>query len=55
MTTLRENVSGIVFVVGFAVFVGGVASYSGPLAAVVAGGILMLAAAYPYLRPKGKG
>lgn len=42
--------NGLLFVAGFATFVAGLASWSGALAAVVAGALVMGLAAYPYLR-----
>jgi len=51
---LLANVNALIFVAGFVVFVAGVSAYSGPLAAVVAGGLLMLMGVWPYLR-RGKG
>lgn len=51
---LLANVNALIFLAGFGVFVAGLAAYSRPLAAVVAGGLLMLLGTWPYLR-RGKG
>ena len=47
---LISNVNAWIFLAGFGVFVAGVSSYSRPLAAVVAGALLMLLSVWPYLR-----
>lgn len=50
---MATNLSGVLFVVGFVSCVGGLASWSVPLAAVVAGVVVMGMAALPYLRKRG--
>jgi hypothetical protein len=47
---LVENVNFVAFACGFAVLYVGVASLSRPAANVVAGGLVMVIAAWPYLR-----
>lgn len=51
---LLANVNALIFLVGFGVFIAGMSAYSGALAAVVAGALLMLMGTWPYLR-RGKG
>lgn len=47
---MASNLNGATFVVGFAAMSYGLASWSIPLAAVVAGVVLMGLAVYPFLR-----
>lgn len=49
---VAENPNLTVFLIGFAVFAGALAAYSARLAGVVSGAILMMAAAYPFLKPR---
>jgi hypothetical protein len=49
---VAENPNLSVFVLGFAVFCGAIASYSRPLAGAVGGAILMAVAVYPFLMPR---
>jgi hypothetical protein len=48
--TLRDNANAIVFGAGFVALVRGVALWSPAAAYVVAGGVLMLVGAWPFLR-----
>ena len=49
--TLLANINTATFAVGFAAFCSGIAGWlGGAIAAVVGGGILMLIAAWPYIR-----
>ncbi len=49
-----QNPSAAVFLVGLGAFVTGLAQWSGPLAAMACGAILMTVAAWPFLQtPKG--
>ena len=50
MRALRENVNALCFLTGFGAMAWGVGQWSTPLAAVVAGVLVMGLAAYPYLR-----
>jgi hypothetical protein len=50
MKALRDNANAIVFGAGFVALVRGVALWSPPAAYVVAGGVLMLVGAWPFLR-----
>lgn len=45
------NPHAIVFLVGFTAFVAGLAQWSGPLASITGGGLLMLVAVWPFLTP----
>ncbi len=50
MSLLRQNVNGLLFAAGFALVVWGLSMVSVPLAAVVAGVVVMVVAAAPYVR-----
>ncbi len=52
MNALSQNVNALIFMAGFVSLVAGLSSYSWALAAVVAGGLLMLVGAAPYVRPR---
>lgn len=49
MTWLRANPNATVFVLGLSVVCASVAQWSGPMAGVLAGSVLMLVAVWPYL------
>lgn len=50
---LAENLNFLAFLVGFGLFSGALASYSLRLSALVAGAILMVVAAYPFMVKRG--
>lgn len=47
---LFANVNALIFAAGFGTFVAGLSAWSRPLAAMVAGGLLMLLGVWPYLQ-----
>ena len=47
---VRGQVRSLLFLAGFVSFVGGLAAWSVPLAAVVCGGVVMVVTAFPYVR-----
>ncbi len=50
---LVGNLNAAIFLVGFGALCAGLWSFAGgPVASMVGGGILMLVAAWPYLRPR---
>jgi uncharacterized membrane protein YjjP (DUF1212 family) len=48
-----DNLNGVLFLAGFVSLVSGIGAWSVPLAAVVAGVVVMGMAAFPYLRKRG--
>lgn len=55
MQLLRENVNAAIVLGGFLSLEAGIAlHWSGPVAAMVAGALIMAAGLYPYLRPMRK-
>jgi hypothetical protein len=53
LAALVAQVNAAVFLVGYTALVAGVAARAGaPVAAIVGGGVLMLVAVWPYLRPR---
>lgn len=55
LTLIGEHANAVLFVLGFAVFEAGLSAYSGQLAAMVGGGIVMVIAAWPFLRLRRQG
>jgi hypothetical protein len=51
---VAEHLNGLLFLCGFVAVVASVAQWSGPLAGVLGGGVVMLMAAWPYVRPMRK-
>jgi len=49
---VQQQPNTVLFLAGFVSFVTGIASWSVPVAAVVAGALVMAVAAYPYLRTR---
>ena len=52
MNSLSENVNGLLFLAGFVLALWGLSVWSVPLAAVVAGVLVMVMAAAPYVRQR---
>ena len=52
MNSLSQNVNGLLFLAGFALALWGLSAWSVPLAAVVAGVLVMVMAAAPYVRQR---
>ena len=50
-----EHANALLFLVGFAAFEVGLSTYSGPMASMVGGGIVMLIAAWPFVRLRRQG
>ena len=55
LAVLAQNLNALVCALGFALLCLGVAGWSVPAAQVVAGLLLMVMAAWPYVRPTRKG
>lgn len=47
-----ENPHLTLFLAGYSSFLAGIAAYSGPLAAIIGGGIAMLVAVWPFIWPQ---
>jgi len=50
VTLVRTNLNAVLFLVGFVTFIVSVAQWSGPAAGAIAGSVLMLIAAWPYVQ-----